>query len=483
MKQPPTVHVSVLLLGAAMLCLGLSCGGGCSKSSRAETKSDGNSPRMPAVRVLAAAPKQQTITRSITVPGIIQAYEQTAVYTKIAGYVLSWDVDLGFRVKKDQLMATLLVPELVEQHREKVAMLAQQQQGVAQAKEAVTIAQRQQEVATSEIAEANADVERYAASTARWKAEYVRLQELAKAKAVDIRVVQEAEEHYRAEQSAERASKVVVLTKQTEQLAAKAEVDKAKVNVVAAEAAVKVAEATAARYAALLAYTRVTAPYDGVVTARNVSVGDLVRPGAGEADAALGGGAGGKAVPLFVVARMDVLMFVVGVPELDAGLVRAGSPVTVHVQSIGVADVDTKVTRISWSVGTETRTLTAQIDLPNSKGQLMPGMYATGAIEAERKDALCVPASAIVAKGESSTCYFIVDGRAVQQPVEMGISNDDWAQITRKQPASGSDKGKWVPVSSSDQVIYGDLSEVVDGVKVEVTSGHGSQAQAAATGD
>ena len=144
------------------------------------------------------------------------------------------------------------------------------------------IAQRNLDVAISEIAEAKAEVERYEAATARWKAEYVRLQELAKANAVDIRVVQEAEEHFHAEQASERASKVQVMTKETERLAAQAEVDKAKVNVAAAQSAVQVAEATAARYAALLAYTRITAPYEGVVTARNVSVGDLVRPGTGD---------------------------------------------------------------------------------------------------------------------------------------------------------------------------------------------------------
>ncbi|HWC90392.1 MAG TPA: efflux RND transporter periplasmic adaptor subunit, partial [Pirellulales bacterium] len=303
---------------------------------------------------------------------------------------------------------------------------------------------------------------------------YLRLAELAKEKAVDIRVVQEAEEHYQSQQSSERASKVQVKTKETEQLASEAEVDKAKVNVIAAEAAVQVAEATAARYAALLAYTRVTAPYDGIVTARNVSVGDLVRPGTGD-----GSDDGGplsdssQAVPLFVVARMDKLMFVVGVPEMDAGFVNVGTPISIRVQASGIPENENKVSRISWSVSAETRTLMAQIDLPNPQRQLMPGMYATGKLEIERRDVLAVPASAIVAKGNLATCFFVVDQRAVQQEVETGVSNSDWVQLLRKKVAYNQDPAHWVDASPDDRVVFREVSEVTDGASVEAIKDQG----------
>lgn len=447
------------------LCLGL---GGCGHSTEAKAAKDGNHSKLTAVRVHETTPSRRTITQSISVPGIIQAYEDTAIYTKIPGYVLSWVVDLGDPVKKDQLMATLMVPELVEQHREKIAQLEQQRQAVDQAKQSVVIAERNLDVAVSAIAEAKAEVERYQAATTRWKAEYLRLAELAKEKAVDIRVVQEAEEHYHSQQSSERAAKVQVKTKETEQLASEAEVDKAKVDVMAAQAAVQVAEATAARYAALLAYTRVTAPYDGIVTARNVSVGDLVRPGTG--DGSEDGGPlsdSSQAVPLFVVARMDKLMFVVGVPEMDAGFVDVGTPISIRVQASGIPEIETKVSRISWSVSAETRTLMAQTDLPNPKRQLMPGMYATGKLEVERRDVLAVPASAIVAKGNQATCFFVVDGRAAQQEIETGVSNSDWVQLLRKKVASAHDAAHWTDASLDDRVVFRDVSEVTDGASVE----------------
>ena len=457
------------IYGCLLLCLGVPAAG-CGKSTQAKGTAT-TSP--PPLEVHVAKPQPRTITRSIAVPGVIQAYEQTAIYSKIPGYVLSWIVDLGNHVKKDQLMATLLVPELVEQHREKLSQLAEDRAAVEQAKQAVAIAQRNVEVAASEIEEAQADVERYQAQTQRWHSEYLRLKELAKANAVDIRVVQEAEEHYRAEQSSERASTVKVTTKQTQKLAAAAQVDKAKADVAATQATVQVGEATVARYAALLAYTRITAPYDAIVTARNVSVGDLVRPGSGE-EGTSGGllGSTSKATPLFVLARMDKLMFVVGVPELDAGNVNVGTPVNIQVQSLGIPEVETQVSRISWSISAETRTLTAQIDLPNPKQQLMPGMYASGTLKFQRSDVLAVPATAIVASGNHRTCFFVVDHHAVQQEVEVGLSDDNWAQVMRKKAHSGHDQGKWLPITPDDQIIARDVSQVTDGARVEIAQDH-----------
>jgi multidrug efflux pump subunit AcrA (membrane-fusion protein) len=367
-----------------------------------------------------------------------------------------------------------------------MAEVEQQREAVEQAKQAVVIAGRYLQVAASEITEAQAEVERYQAATTRWKAEYLRLAELAREKAVDIRVVQEAEQHYRSEQSSERASKVQVVTKQTQRLAAEAEVDKAKVNVMAAQAAVQVAEATAARYAALLDYTRITAPYDGVVTARNVSVGDLVRPGTGEGSQTGGPLAdASKAVPLFVVARMDKLMFVVGVPETDAGVVSVGTPVSIRVQASGVPEIETTVSRISWSVSAQTRTLAAQIDLPNPNGQLMPGMYASGTLKITRRGVLAVPPSAIVAQGNQVTCFFVVDRRAVQQAVETGLSNDTWVQLLRKRVESGHEQGQWTAVSPADQVVFRDVSEVTDGASVEAIPdpGQGQHRAGAAPGN
>jgi multidrug efflux pump subunit AcrA (membrane-fusion protein) len=226
-----------------------------------------------------------------------------------------------------------------------------------------------------------------------------------------------------------------------------------------------------ARYAALLAYTRITAPYDGIVTARNVSVGELVRPGASDGQSDGMQGSEPEGTPMFVLARMDKLMFVVGVPELDAGNVNDSTPVNISVRALGIPEIQTTVTRISSSIRLATRTLTAQVDLPNPQGQLMPGMYATGTLKIERRGVLAVPASGIVAQGNHATCFFVIDQHAVQQEVEQGLSDANWTQLLRKKVRSGSQKDQWVPISPDDRVIVRDVSQVTDGARVEIAKG------------
>ncbi len=122
-------------------------------------------------------------------------------------------------------------------------------------------------------------------------------------------------------------------------LAAEAQVDKSKADLDAARAQVKVAEADERRLAAMFAYTKITAPYDGVITVRNVNTGDFVRPATGDSSGGQDGGmAAGSLVPLFVIARTDPIMFVIGVPEIDAPYVSVGSKASLRLQALAGAN-------------------------------------------------------------------------------------------------------------------------------------------------
>ena len=85
----------------------------------------------PAVKVV--PPERRDIHRSIAQPGVIEPYEQTAIYSKVAGFVQKWNVDIGAKVKKDDLLVELLVPELAEEHKQKEAQVEQQRAMVNQA--------------------------------------------------------------------------------------------------------------------------------------------------------------------------------------------------------------------------------------------------------------------------------------------------------------------------------------------------------------
>jgi multidrug efflux pump subunit AcrA (membrane-fusion protein) len=401
----------------------------------------------------------------VSAPGAIQPFERTEIYSKIPGFVRRWHVDLGDRVKKDQLMAELEVPELVEQINEFRASVQQVRDVVSQLEQMVIVAERNRDVASNAIAEATGEIERYTAELTRRRSEHVRLKELLEARSISQRVVEEAEEHQHAAQATLRVAQLTVMTRETELLSAVASVGKAKADVRAAQSTVQVAEATVRRYEALLDYTKIKAPYDGIVTQRNVSAGDLVRSGTGTGvDVATQ--AATSATPLFVLSRVDKVMFVSGIPELDAAEVTVGTPIRIDVQAIGLADFPCKVTRTSWSISAESRTLAVQVDLPNSKGTFMPGMYATGTITLERDNALSVSRRALVAAGDHWNCFFAVDGHAVERRVEVGLCDDEWAQLLKKQVKTDDGKVDWQPIEPHDEIIISDPSQITSGVAI-----------------
>ena len=134
----------------------------------------------------------------------------------------------------------------------------------------------------------------------------------------------------------------------------------------------------------MLAYTKIEAPFDGIVTQRNVDTGDLTQPGADRP-------------PLFVVARSDIVTIRVNVPETFAAEVNPGDRATVRLQAMNGKIVEGKVTRISWALDPKTRTLRVEIDIPNPGGRLPPGpLRLRDVIAEEHRDVLTVPVTAVV---------------------------------------------------------------------------------------
>ncbi len=183
-----------------------------------------------------------------------------------------------------------------------------------------------------------------------------------------------------------------------------------------------------------------------------------------------------------MIARTDPLMFVIGVPEVDAPYVAAGSKATVRVQALAGREFDAPVTRTSMALNSQSRTLQVEIDLANPKDELLPGMYAYGSIDIDRPGVLAIPTSAIAASGNLTCCYMVVDGRAVRTPIEIGVSDGQWIEVVRKNTKSAGD-GQWVDFTGADQVIVGDLSEVSNGKRVTVEASKATAEAAKATAE
>jgi multidrug efflux pump subunit AcrA (membrane-fusion protein) len=449
-----------------LLLPGLACGCSDSKPPPASPISVD-----PAVKVVHAAPR--TVVRTVEQPGAIGAYERTALYAKVSGFVQKWNVDIGDRVKKGATLVELAAPELVEQHRQMQAQLELDRAMIEQSHKLVTVAASNVTAATETVSQTRADVNRYEADVERWDGEVTRLTGLVKERVVDQQVLDETRRQLKSSQAALEASRVAVKNRDAQRLAAEATLEKTKVDVTVAEAKVRVSEAEERRLAALVGYLTIAAPYDGVVFARNVNAGDFVLPATGDPSQGSEslGVSPSRATPLYVLNRIDPVLFVVGVPEADAPYVAAGTKARVRVPALAGGEFPARVTRTSWALNSTSRTLLAQIELPNAKAEFVPGMYAYGSVLIERPNVRALPVSAITQIGNQNYCYLVIDGKAVRTPVQIGVSDGSWVEVTKKLVHS-SVEGAWEAFDGTEAVVIGDLSEISDGEPVQVDSGN-----------
>jgi len=169
------------------------------------------------------------------------------------------------------------------------------------------------------------------------------------------------------------------------------ELDERRSSVVQARANVAAAEANAQRLRQLDAFKRVTAPFAGVITKRNVDVGDLIDAGAG---------GGGRA--LFVLTQTDPLRVYVNVPQTYSQMIKTGQEVVVTQAELRGQSFKGTVARTAGAIDTATRTLQVEIALPNASGVLLPGAYVQVALPIVASTTLRVPTNALLFRADGS---------------------------------------------------------------------------------
>jgi membrane fusion protein (multidrug efflux system) len=189
-----------------------------------------------------------------------------------------------------------------------------------------------------------------------------------------------------------------------------------------AKAKFDVARANQERNETLLSFTRITAPFSGVITKR------LVDPGAFIPAATSGSAA--QTAALLTLMDFDTVRVQVAIPEPDVPLIKEGLPATVTVTELPGKNFDAKITRYSHALDDSTKTMLAEIEIPNENHELRPGMYATATISIEHKDdALLIPAEALVVEKVRKSVFTIVDKKAKKVPVKIGFSDADSVEI------------------------------------------------------
>jgi RND family efflux transporter MFP subunit len=389
--------VSVLLIAAAWHWLGRSK----SEANDADPVSTvAGEVVAPVVRV-----QRGTIDNSLTIAGTFKPFQEVDVHAKVAGYIRTISVDVGDRVKTGQTLAVLEVPELA-------AELAGASAAVRRSEE--------------EIRWAQGDVERAKSAHAAAHAMYERLKQA-------------------SQQRAGLVAQQEIDDTQAKDLEAEAQVSSATAALSAAEQALAVAEANQKQYSALSDYTRIVAPFAGVITVRYADTGSLISAGTASST---------QSTPVVRLAEVSKLRLVLPTPESIAGEIHLGDAVHVHVQALR-EDIVGKVSRFASALDMQTRTMETEIDIENKDGKLMPGMYAETVLElAQRKDTLIVPLEAVAQSNGDATVLAVNPRNLVEERhVKLGLQGK-----ARVEVLSG--------LADNERVIVGNRSQFRAGEKV-----------------
>jgi RND family efflux transporter MFP subunit len=337
---------------------------------------------------------------ALTLAGAFKPFQDVDVHAKVAGYIKVIYVDVGSHVKEGQTLAVLEVPELT-------AELAGADAAVRRAKE--------------EILRAQGDVERAKSAHVAVHAMCARLQQAAEQKP-GLVAQQEIDDVH------------------AKDLEAEAQVSSAEAALNAARQALEVAQADQKKYQALSDYTRITAPFAGVVTLRYADTGALIAAGTSSST---------QSMPVVRLAQISVLRLVLPIPESIAAEIRLGDPVKVQVQALN-ADYVGKVSRFADSLDPQTRTMETEIDFQNTDGKLLPGMYVQAVVApAGRKDVLTVPLEAMELGADASQgSVLVVNAQNVLEERKVQLGGQGSTQV---EVLSGLREGERVVVGSRNE--------------------------------
>ena len=329
----------------------------------------------------------------LTLPGQTAGWYQSPLYARVDGYINSWVVDIGDRVKQGQKLATIDTPEL------------DQQLAAAKAKADASDAQVSVAQSNQSIAKLTYD---------RWR----------------------------------DSPRGVVSDQEREEKQANFEA--AKAHLVEAGAQAQLDRAEVARYQAMSDFRNVTAPYDGVITARNCDVGDLVNAGSS-----------GSTRPLYTMAQSNMIRVFVDVPQ------KAAADMVPGLGADTVTDVypgrlfPGKVARSARSIDQQTRTERVEVDIPNGDLALIPGMYVQVTFRLAQHGLVEVPAAAILTRPTGVQVAAVTRAGTIDfRPVVVAKDNGDIVELS-----AGVAAGDRVVLNISNAIAQGDAVTAADDEK------------------
>src|SRR5579862_46243 len=351
---------------------------GCGEGRKAAAEDASNIPAAAVVKVA-----RGNIADNLEIASEFQPFQEVDVYAKVSGYIQKLYVDYGTHVKQGQILAVLEIPELQQQLQQDEASVRRSDQELTRTREDLNRAQSASNVAHLTYTRL-ADVQKS-------RPELVAQQEIDVAKGKDL----EAD----ADVSAQKAA------------------------LAAAEQALLVAKAALGKDQAMFDYARMTAPFDGVITQIYAYTGALLPAGtsSNKGDSAL-----------CRLSQNSLLRLVIPVPERAVPNIQIGQSVDVAVSGMNRTFAG-KIIRFSDQIDTNTRTMHTEVDVPNPKYELVPGMYASVKIPLHASTkVLTVPVQAFQAGSEGKGTVLVVgSGNKIERrDVGVGLQSASNVEIT-----------------------------------------------------
>ncbi len=372
----------------------------CTKTTKAEAP-----PEVPTVAVAKAS--IEDLSHALVLTAEFKPFQEIDVMAKVAGYVKKIYVDVGDRVGVGQLLATLEIPEMGDD---------------------MTRAQASVERSGSEVARAKDEVQRAESAHQMTHLAYERISTVSKTRPGLV-----------AQQEIDDA--------RGRDLVSEAQVAAAKSALASAIQQVNVNKADQGRAKTMFEYTRVTAPFAGVITKRYADTGSMIQAGTASQT---------QAMPLVKLSQNSLLRLILPVPESAVPRVHVGQQVDVRVPTLE-RNFPGRVARFAGKVQPSTRTMETEVDVPNASLLLIPGMYAEVNLTMDRRaGALAIP---LAAAGESKVMVVTAGNRLEVRKVELGIETANFVEVR-----SGLQEGEMVVIGNTGGLQAGQQ------VKPKVTS-------------
>ena len=382
-------RIGLLTVAGAIAILTSSC----SKTADVEAQELPGASSIPMVAVASVVPED--LQRNLVLTAEFVPFQEVDVMAKVSGYVKEILVDAGDRVKEGDLLATLEVPEMVDEVTKATAVAQRSTAEVARAKDELTRAESAHQIA---------------------HLSYTRLA-----------AVMQNRPGLLAQQDVDEA-------KAREQ-GSGAQVAAAKSNLITAERQVTVSAAEEGRVRTLYRYTKVTAPFNGTVTKRYANTGSMIQAGTASHT---------QAMPLVRLSQNSLFRLILPVPESVVPSIRLGQQVDVRVPSLG-RTISGKVARFADRIQSSTRTMETEVDVPNPSGVLVPGMYAEVNLTLDKRaKALAIPLMAVDYEGDAAKTLVVTEANRIEErSITLGLET-----ATQVEVRSGLRSGELVVIGN-----------------------------------